>query len=75
MTDKFSRLKNLSNKREINYESISDTWLDLAGYAVIGCVILTLTVNYLYKKEDEQLELPFESIEEKREKDMLGWIS
>lgn len=75
MTDKFSRLKNLSGKKEINYESISDTWLDLAGYAVIGCVILILTVKYLNKEDDDQLELPFETLEKKCEKGGLCWIS
>lgn len=43
MSDKVSRIENLSSKKSANYESISDTWLDLAGYAVLGIIILRLT--------------------------------
>lgn len=34
--DKVSRLNSLYNSAETHFESISDTFLDLAGYAIIG---------------------------------------
>lgn len=45
MSDKVSRIQTISSKPEgeVNYESLADTWLDLAGYAVIGVIILILT--------------------------------
>lgn len=44
ISDKLNRLQNLTAKSEAeqNFESISDTWLDLAGYAVIGVIISKL---------------------------------
>ena len=44
LSDKLNRLQNLTakTKAEQNFESISDTWLDLAGYAVIGVIISKL---------------------------------
>ena len=47
MSDKLNRLQNLTakTKAEQNFESISDTWLDLAGYAVIGVIISKLQEN------------------------------
>lgn len=47
LTDKLSRLLNLSTKKEVNFESVADTWLDAAGYATIGLIILQLTVDRL----------------------------
>lgn len=65
MTDKLSRLQNLLGKEgKINYESVNDTWLDLAGYATIGIIILTLTEKKLNPKyDDDQPELPWEDAE------------
>lgn len=43
MSDKVSRIVNILNNADINYESLEDSWLDLAGYATIGLIILRLT--------------------------------
>lgn len=60
MSDKLSRLKNLLGKEgKTNYEAVNDTWLDLAGYATIGIIILDLTEKKLNPVEDKQLELPW----------------
>ncbi len=37
--DKMARLKNLSKSGEPKNESISDTWIDLAGYSVIALMV------------------------------------
>ena len=39
--DKVSRIESLRQSSVSNFESLQDTWLDLAGYAVIGLVILS----------------------------------
>ena len=41
MSDKISRIENLQKKENPNFESLQDTWLDLAGYAILGLVILS----------------------------------
>lgn len=51
LTDKLSRLLNFSAKKELNFEAIADTWLDAAGYATIGIIILQLTVEKLQGSE------------------------
>lgn len=51
LTDKLSRLLNFSVKKELNFEAIADTWLDAAGYATIGIIILQLTVEKLQGSE------------------------
>ena len=38
--DKVSRIESLQKSAVCNFESLQDTWLDLAGYAIIGLVIL-----------------------------------
>lgn len=64
MSDKLSRLQNLLGKEgKTNYESINDTWLDLAGYATIGIIILDLTEKKLNPVGDKQPELPWEDAE------------
>ena len=64
MSDKLSRLQNLLGKEgKTNYESINDTWLDLAGYATIGIIILNLTEKKLNPVDDKQPELPWEDAE------------
>lgn len=40
--DKVSRIESLQQSSVSNFESLQDTWLDLAGYAVIGLVILSV---------------------------------
>ena len=38
--DKFERLKNLlSNNKQTNYESVEDSFMDLANYAVIALMV------------------------------------
>ena len=38
--DKLSRLKNLTTKTtKPGFESVEDTWLDLAGYAILGLLM------------------------------------
>ncbi len=38
--DKIARLKNLINSnKNANFESVSDTWLDLANYSLIGAMV------------------------------------
>lgn len=40
VSDKFERLKNLLTlKGDLNYESIEDSWLDLANYGLIGFMV------------------------------------
>jgi hypothetical protein len=40
MHDKMTRLENLTYKRDTpNYESIEDTFIDLANYAIIGLLV------------------------------------
>jgi hypothetical protein len=40
MHDKLARLNNLSNKADTpNFESIEDTLIDLANYAIIGLLV------------------------------------
>lgn len=40
MHDKMTRLENLTYKRDTpNYESIEDTFVDLANYAIIGLLV------------------------------------
>jgi hypothetical protein len=57
MSDKFSRLKNLlGTEGKTNYESVNDTWLDLAGYATIGTIILQLTAEKLGDKATSDAE-------------------
>ena len=64
MSDKVSRLQNLLGKEgKTNYESVNDTWLDLAGYATIGIIILNLTEKKLNPVDDKQPELPWEDAE------------
>ena len=64
MSDKLSRLQNLLGKEgKTNYESVNDTWLDLAGYATIGIIILDLTEKKLNPVDDRQPELPWEDAE------------
>lgn len=64
MSDKLSRLQNLLGKEgKTNYESVNDTWLDLAGYATIGIIILDLTEKKLNPVDDKQPELPWEDAE------------
>lgn len=64
MSDKLSRLQNLLGKEgKTNYESVNDTWLDLAGYATIGIIILNLTEKKLNPVDDKQPELPWEDAE------------
>ena len=43
MSDKLSRLQSLAQKAGLgqNFEPAADTWADLAGYAVLGLVILS----------------------------------
>ena len=57
--DKVNRLKELilNDDQEINYESLNDTWLDAAGYAIL---------NYIHTKklQPENHELTF-NIKEK----------
>ena len=36
--DKFERMKNLQGKRPTN-EAIDDTWMDIAGYALIALML------------------------------------
>lgn len=38
--DKIARLKNLMGRDEPANESLRDSWLDLAGYAIIGIMLL-----------------------------------
>lgn len=38
--DKIARLKNLLRRDEPANESLRDSWLDLAGYAIIGVMLL-----------------------------------
>ncbi|MGL5913527.1 MAG: hypothetical protein ACRCZB_05125 [Bacteroidales bacterium] len=45
MSDKAERLKNLTGK--VNFEALSDTWLDMAGYSVLGIIIIMLTLAKL----------------------------
>ena len=40
MYDKLARLANLQGKETPNYESLKDTYLDIAGYAFIGMLLL-----------------------------------
>jgi hypothetical protein len=50
LDDKLRRLKTLSKQpAEVTSESIQDTFLDLAGYAILG---------YLCLQEEEDKELP-----------------
>lgn len=50
MTDKLSRLRNFLHLDKLpNYESLADTWLDMAGYATLGVIILQLTQEKLSK--------------------------
>ena len=37
--DKISRLKNLGKKVAPNFESIEDSWVDLANYAIIALML------------------------------------
>jgi len=65
MTDKLSRLQSLLGKDgKTNFESVNDTWLDLAGYATLGTLILNLTSAKLNAADPNQPELPFEDAEE-----------
>lgn len=65
MTDKLSRLQNLLGKDgKTNFESVNDTWLDLAGYATLGTIILNLTSAKLNAADPKLSELPFEDAEE-----------
>ncbi len=48
--DKFARLRNLySSKALPQNESIKETWVDIAGYAILALMLF-----------DSELELPFE---------------
>jgi hypothetical protein len=38
LNDKMRRLISLVNKNEVNFESIADTLVDIAGYAVLGMI-------------------------------------
>ena len=40
MSDKLNRLISLNNSKEINYESIDDTLLDLANYSIMAYLSL-----------------------------------
>lgn len=40
MDDKIARINNLHKQVLPNFESVSDTWNDIAGYAVIGKLIM-----------------------------------
>ena len=37
--DKICRLKNLLGKSGVNHESVSDSWMDLANYGIIGFMV------------------------------------
>jgi|TARA_R100001443_G_scaffold17795_4_gene28345 hypothetical protein len=37
--DKICRLKNLLGKEKVNHESVSDSWMDLANYGLIGYMV------------------------------------
>lgn len=58
LSDKVSRIENLASKIDCNYESLEDTWLDLAGYATIGIIITRLTV-LASKQEHLDFDSPF----------------
>ena len=37
--DKLCRLRNLLNKNGVNHEAVSDSWMDLANYGIIGYMV------------------------------------
>jgi hypothetical protein len=46
LNDKVSRLKNLyKSGKEPNNESLDDTWLDVIGYGIIGCMLRDKTFD------------------------------
>ena len=40
LTDKVARLRNLQGKHSPKFESVRDTYMDIAGYAIIGMMLL-----------------------------------
>lgn len=60
MSDKIARIRNLSQKAEgqVDFESLSDSYLDLAGYSVLAACLLDLTTIKPFEPEAIRGEHP-----------------
>lgn len=50
--DKFARLKNLyNNNKQPQNESIRETWMDIAGYAILALMLIDGEFNLPFEEE------------------------